>query len=705
MTSSPRDSAERIELVGRLCNEDLDVAGQQRLAELLAGDIEAQREYVRYVDMHAMVRSKTQAMDDEDFALMEVQAALNAMAAPGMGSLLDHAHAECDDGGECESAEFASSETNHGTHAAARWFSGAWGWTAAAAALAFAVWLGTARPSGEIAPSEGVDLASENAAAAVDAPSPAHLSGSVGARWAGEHLELPEGHHLLAGQRLELIEGLAEILFEGGVRVVLQGPTILEIESPDSMRVSVGRLAAVASDESGKRFTLRTKVADIEGLKAEFGAEIDVDGSLVTQVYEGMLNVRFKRGSESEASVQLASGQQARIDGASGRISPVSEPTELHFVRFLPEHEMQINLVDVVAGGDALRGPQHLGIGLVDGRPVDHYGAPAAGDGKYHRVDHLPYVDGVFIPDGGRGPVQIDSIGRTVEFPDTAGDCWGGGVMARRVKDEESLPFIQLEFHGDNYGYVNWLHIASKPRSISPEGLGLLGMHSNCGITFDLHAIRAQHTNKKMTRFRATVGNLESKPELYRGDAWVFVDGQLRYSRKAFSREDGPEGIDIPLTDTDRFLVLAVTDAGARTAYDWVAFGDPVIEMISLGGMSARSDIRPPHTASPDQGHGAQAPSLPSTSGRALSAIAAWLDGDLDFARRPTYELVSRAVVAAAYFALTTSPPISTDDTTLDREVFDGNTARFSDSWNRKQAARRRGSLARLVQQRGGLGP
>jgi len=489
------------------------------------------------------------------------------------------------------------------------------------------------------------------------------------------------------------------------VRVVLQGPTILEIEDANSMRVSVGKLAAVAPADHGKRFTLRTKVADVEGLNAEFGAEIEVDGSLVTQVYDGAINMRFKRGTASAASVQLASGQQARIDGTSGRISPVSEPTELHFVRYLPEHEMQINLVEVVAGGDALRGPQHLGIGLTNGRPVDRYGAPAAGDGKYHLVDHLPYVDGVFIPDGERGLVQIDSIGRTVEFPDTAGDCWGGGVMARRIKDEESLPFIQLEFHGDNYGYVNWLHIASKPRDISPEGLGLLGMHSNCGITFDLHAIRAQHTNKKMTRFRATVGNLESKPDMYRADAWVFVDGQLRYSRKGFSREGGPEDIDIPLTDTDRFLVLAVTDAGAKTAYDWVAFGDPVIEMISLGGMSARSDIRPPHTASPDEGHGAHVPSLPSVTGQTLLAIAAWLDGDLGFARRPTYELVSRAVVTVAYFALTASPPLPTDDTTLDWKALDGNTARFTDSWNRKQAARRRGSLARLVQQRGGLGP
>jgi hypothetical protein len=86
------------------------------------------------------------------------------------------------------------------------------------------------------------------------------------------------------------------------------------------------------------------------------------------------------------------------------------------------------------------------------------------------------------------------------------------------------------------------------------------------------------------------VGNLESKSGAYPADAWVIVDGKLRYSRKGFSREDGRETIDLPLNDRDRFLVLAVTDAG-DTAFDWVAFGDPVVEMTNLGDVSADADI------------------------------------------------------------------------------------------------------------------
>ena len=167
--------------------------------------------------------------------------------------------------------------------------------------------------------------------------------------------------------------------------------------------------------------------------------------------------------------------------------------------------------------------------------------------------------------------------------------------MARRPKEEDSLPFIRLEFHGDNYGYVNWLHIASKPDELSPKEHGLIGMHSNCGITFDLHAIRARHPNKKIVRFRSLVGNLESKAEskteTYAADAWVIVDGQLRHHRQGFSREDGPQSIEVSLADRDRFLVLVVTDAGGDTAYDWVAFGDPVIEMTNFEGISADAEF------------------------------------------------------------------------------------------------------------------
>lgn len=575
MTRGSHGSLEWNELVGRLLSEDLDAAGHEALCELLRSDDEARTWFVRCLDLEVAVRAQAKSLDDEDFALLEVQAALDAQPASVVSPLTRQ--------NESADGRLRGRFT--------------WAVTATIAvvgiALGWAAWTAADRePVAPVATANSPpDASLPTAVTPTDMTSdlgPALLSGAVGARWAGEKLEMPEGQRFAQGQRLELVEGLAELDFRSGARVVMQGPAILVIRDKNTAQLSVGRISATVPKSAG-RFTIQTSVAELASRETEFGAEIDVDGSLITQVYVGDVELQLKQGDTPAGNLVLGSGQGLEIDAASGRVRPLDEPYELHFVRYLPQHQMLLNLADVVAGRDGLsdgtRHPYHRGISLLDGSPVDDYGAPIVSTGQYHLVPEFPFVDGVFIPDGSGAPVQVDSIGRTFsEFPATAGDCWGGAIMARRPKDEESLPLIRLEYHGDNYGYVNWLHIASKPEELSPQGQGLIGMHANCGITFDLHAIRARHPNKKVVRFRALVGNLESKPEPepFAADAWVLLDGQLRYSRQDFSREDGPAAIDLPLADRDRFLVLVVTDAGAKTAYDWVAFGDPMIEMTNL---------------------------------------------------------------------------------------------------------------------------
>lgn len=630
MTLSSGDNAnEQYELVGRLCNEDLDAASRNRLSDLLANDVEAQKLYVRYLDLQVAIRTQAQSLDDEDFALLEVQTALDAALISGSGE----ADAEKRDGAPSVAAIGLDLPSPSGVIR----FSWRWDrlrslaghpfvWTAAAAILLVSYLIAAIDRTIDD-PGQSAPLANSLAPAPESVVAPARLRGTVGARWAGAKLELPEGEQFEPGQQLELVEGLAEVCFSSGARVVLQGPAIFQIRDDCSASVSVGRVAAVVP-QSASSFTVHTSVADLTSRDTEFGAEVDVDGSLVTQVYAGEVAMHFTRGDAAATTLQLAGDHGARVDASTGRATPLTKPSGFHFVRYLPNRETLINLADVVADGGGSRQAYHSGISLLDGGTVNDYGAPADGDGQYRLAKCIEFVDGVFIPDGKRGPVQVDSIGRYFsEFPPTAGDCWGGAIMARRPREEDSLPRIRLEFHGDNYGYVNWLHIASKADELSPQGLGLIGMHSNCGITFDLHAIRARHPNKKIVRFRALVGNLESRPEsktnTYAADAWVIIDGQLRHQRKGFCREDGPEVIDVPLADRDRFLVLAVTDAGGDTAYDWVAFGDAVIEMTSLEGISADGEVvRPgPEPADYDEGVDA-ARERDASANRAFRALA-----------------------------------------------------------------------------------
>ena len=140
---------------------------------------------------------------------------------------------------------------------------------------------------------------------------------------------------------------------------------------------------------------------------------------------------------------------------------------------------------------------------LIRPRAITVDGPPKAkilvGDGRYHRVEGLPFVDGVFVP-GNRGPVQVDSAGHTFDafgnaFNETWHYVWAGGTIP--VSDPRRT--ISAVLDGVDY---------------SSSGHGLLYMHANKGITFDLDAIRRANPGDKLVRFRTVVGNTDTAAAL-----------------------------------------------------------------------------------------------------------------------------------------------------------------------------------------------
>ena len=122
-----------------------------------------------------------------------------------------------------------------------------------------------------------------------------------------------------------------------------------------------------------------------------------------------------------------------------------------HLTRELPKPAVNqqikiLDLVDIVAGGDGFSGLRGRGINPATGETTDAL-APEwlASDGKYHRVADRLLVDGVFIPDGHYGPVQIDSVGHTFDgFSQTkngtAGCIWAGGECGTVKSAPRSTP-------------------------------------------------------------------------------------------------------------------------------------------------------------------------------------------------------------------------------------------------------------------------
>ena len=259
-------------------------------------------------------------------------------------------------------------------------------------------------------------------------------------------------------------------------------------------------------------------------------------------------------------------------------LGPSAKPAD--FVREIPKQTIKtFDLVDVVAGGDGFSGRRNRGIDPTNGRPTDT--PPTSETIRISSATEsiiasrrLPFVDGVFIPDGRTGPVQVDSAGHTFdEFP----------------QDRESR-------RPTTFGRAARFPSADRLRQFRPSWAAstmlrpvtaCLFMHANKGITFDLEAIRRANPGCKLLRFRAVAGNTETVSETGEAvyaDVWVLVDGQVRFQRREINGYNGAFPIAIPIGENDRFLTLAATDGGNGIECDWIMFGDPRLELLVRAG-------------------------------------------------------------------------------------------------------------------------
>ena len=260
------------ELIGRLLNEDIDAASAKQLNDMLAGDIDAQMLYVRHLDLEAAVRQHARLIDDDDFAVLQAQAALDAQPAGLVEGAASGGRTAEPSRNNVESRQ--ASPQISGAIIPILDFASRRPWQrisriAAAAVMLIAVTIILFNAlSDRLGNPE--NTASKPSSETIAELVPAHLSGTVGARWAGEHLELPEGEQFKKGQRIELIEGLADVHFQSGARLIVQGPAILLIRDETRVQVLLGRIAATVGTKSP--FTIQTATADLTSRETEFGA-------------------------------------------------------------------------------------------------------------------------------------------------------------------------------------------------------------------------------------------------------------------------------------------------------------------------------------------------------------------------------------------------------------------------------------------------
>ncbi|MEO0477311.1 MAG: hypothetical protein AAF085_15290, partial [Planctomycetota bacterium] len=180
--------------------------------------------------------------------------------------------------------------------------------TAAALLLAVGLMVYVLIPSGSSTPPP-TELA--------DAPKPivARIDSSIDAVWSERYLA--DGSKLRQSDTLMLASGFAEVTFERGATLVIQGPAVFETVGPNAVRLSSGQFTANVP-EPAVGFVVQTPNARITDYGTEFGVVVEPGGMTHAQTYMGQIGLAYEDGTDE---VALNANEAAVVDGSLKRVA------------------------------------------------------------------------------------------------------------------------------------------------------------------------------------------------------------------------------------------------------------------------------------------------------------------------------------------------------------------------------------------------
>ena len=382
---------------------------------------------------------------------------------------------------------------------------------------------------------------------------------------------------------VRLLSGYAKLKFDNGAEVIIEGPSEFQLISVEQMRVSYGKLTAIVPP-AASGFRVDTPAMSVIDLGTEFSVKTGNNGVSSVHLYNGRASLQIGQVGNRKDSHILSQGQARSVDPRTGRIEVI--PLEQHgFIRRFDSEKgfiwrgMPIDLASIVAGGDGFNMIRGIsGINPKTGQAVSGYRFTVhRSTGNYTPVSGNPFVDGVFIPDGGLGKTVISSAGHIFEdCPDTAGmsDNMTGATS------HDILTFCDFDDSMVPDSRKSKLPVFNGVAKGTAEEPVVL-MHSNAGITFDLQAMRRRVSDSEITRFVSSFGMSSLlKGERPKSDVWVLVDGQIRFSKVELTPEAGTLDMTIEISPSERFLTIAVTDAAQAHESGEGTYADDYVYLI-----------------------------------------------------------------------------------------------------------------------------
>jgi hypothetical protein len=160
------------------------------------------------------------------------------------------------------------------------------------------------------------------------------VSQSANARWLSESGPVSQGSDLYSGP-LVLREGFAQIELNSGVRVLLESPVTLNLETTSRLFLDEGRLVVNIEQSSVERFVVRTPNSTVVDYGTQFGVEVEKTGQTNTHVFKGQVELR--QGSDPlkfKNKLELQAGQSGCVN-LSDELVPVAAMPQ-RFISVMP---------------------------------------------------------------------------------------------------------------------------------------------------------------------------------------------------------------------------------------------------------------------------------------------------------------------------------------------------------------------------------
>ncbi len=295
MTGGSEMPDEFHDLVDLYCSGLIDEAGFHRLEAMLLEHEDARRYFADYFHHHAEIQFAVRAGHAADSALEQLAEVAGKPASPArsVGAVVKTSWARLGLGGLAAACVL-------GLVATLAWYTA------------------SARPE---------------RLARRPAPNIAWLVNAQDCLWAGT--DQKPGRDMRAGKTLRLERGLAEIEFDQGARVILQGPASLELLSESSARLLSGTLTARVP-LAARGFTVISPGGEVVDLGTEFGLSVDERAATtVLRVFTGEVEAfPLHPGQGNNHGVTIHQDQTARLNGNSVALAPADfGPDRVTYIR------------------------------------------------------------------------------------------------------------------------------------------------------------------------------------------------------------------------------------------------------------------------------------------------------------------------------------------------------------------------------------